>query len=165
CAQGFEKTVGIAQHESCHAFFNACFKGSFERGNATPYGWMMEAVPAAAYYVDELHPGDGQLAKQLKRKFQLTAGGIDPAMQSVLDGQDYLAKLNAYGGYDESIGDLQAYITGALFTAMCWQDDRLRDAYARFTAHCMAWKANTDEFEKTFGDTAELTAKLKEWLK
>ena len=44
-------------------------------------------------------------------------------------------------------------------------DDRLRDAYARFTAHCMAWKANTDEFEKTFGDTAELTAKLKEWLK
>ncbi|MCA8945975.1 MAG: hypothetical protein KDB29_07095, partial [Planctomycetes bacterium] len=149
---------------SCHAFFHACFKGSFERGNATPYGWMMEAVPAAAYYVDELHPGDGQLVKQLKRKYLRADGTIDRVVQTVIDGHDYLGELNAYAGYDESIGDMQAYITGGLFSAMCWQDDRLRDAFAKFTSRCMAWKADKDEFEKTFGDTKEVTAKLKEWL-
>lgn len=165
CAQGFEKTVGIAQHESCHAFFHACFKGSFDRGQNTPYGWMMEAVPAAVYYVTPQQPGDGQLAKQLKRKFLTQDGSIDPVVQSVLDGEDHLARLNAFKTYEESIGDLQGYITGALFTAMCWQDDRLRDAYARFTARCMAWKADKDEFKETFGETAEVTVQLKDWLK
>ncbi|MCG3185301.1 MAG: hypothetical protein ICCCNLDF_03516 [Planctomycetes bacterium] len=165
CAQGFEKTVGIAQHESCHAFFHAAFPGQWDRGQATPYGWMMEAVPAAAYYIDPLNPQDGKLAEQLKRKFQKADGTRDEAVQSVLDGKDWLKELNGAASYDESIAHLQAYITGALFTAMAWQDDRLREAFARFTARCMAWKAEKGEFEKTLGDTPELTRQLKEWLK
>lgn len=164
CAQGFEKTVGIAQHESCHAFFHAAFPGQWDRGQATPYGWMMEAVPAAVYYVDPLNPQDGKLAEQLKRKFLKADGTRDEAVQSVLDGKDWLQELNGAASYDESIGHLQAYITGALFTAMAWQDDRLREAFARFTARCMAWKAEKGEFEKTFGETPELTKQLKEWL-
>ncbi|MCB9932111.1 MAG: hypothetical protein H6841_01675 [Planctomycetes bacterium] len=164
CAQGFEKTVGIAQHESCHAFFHAAFPGQWDRGQATPYGWMMEAVPAAVYYIDPLNPRDGRLAEQLKRKFLKADGTRDEAVQSVLDGKDWLKELNGAASYDESIGHLQAYITGALFTAMAWQDDRLREAFARFTARCMAWKAESGEFEKTLGETPELTKKLKEWL-
>lgn len=164
CAQGFEKTVGIAQHESCHAFFHAAFPGQWDRGQATPYGWMMEAVPAAVYYIDPLNPQDGRLAEQLKRKFLKADGTRDEAVQSVLDGKDWLKELNGADGYDESIGHLQAYITGALFTAMAWQDDRLKEAFARFTARCMAWKAEKGEFEKTLGETPELTNKLKEWL-
>lgn len=165
CAQGFEKTVGIAQHESCHAFLHACFPGQWDRGQQTPYGWMMEAVPAAVYYVNALNPQDGKLAEQLKRKFLTADGKRDEAVQSVLDGRDWLKELNGIATYDESIGHLQAYIAGALLSAMAWQDDKLREAFARFTARCLAWKAEKGEFEKTFGETPRLARQLAEWLK
>jgi hypothetical protein len=161
CRESFEKPIGIALHEGTHAFMFAAFAN--EATSMDPaYGWVVEGAAGAVYYITPEHPLGDNLLVLLKQKFGSEGDPRKVHIDAILDGKDELGRLNKLG-YEDASGDLQAYIGGAVFTAYCQNDERLREAGASLIAQGHQFKAPKGLFEELFGPSPEFSKAMGVW--
>ena len=125
---------------------------------------MVEAFPAYCYYVRPESPVNGDFSRMLVKKFGSPGDRRRAEIDRVARGEDVLGELNRLG-YRESSGHLQAYIAGAMLANYAEETDAIREDFARFVAARASWKAEKGQFDRLFGATPALHAKIAEWWK